>query len=120
MSLLKAGTKFDGGKPRMGLLPGAALHAIARGFTYGARKYDDHNWRRGMKWSRLQDALLRHLTAWSEGEARDPESGLSHLAHAGCCLLMLLWYEEDLERYGHWDDRWREPEGNTPPPPMGG
>ncbi len=39
------------------------------------------------------DACMRHLTAWIEGERKDPESGLSHLAHAVCCLLIMLWGE---------------------------
>lgn len=39
------------------------------------------------------DAAMRHLTAWISGERLDPESGRSHLAHAICCLLIMLWGE---------------------------
>jgi hypothetical protein len=39
-------------------------------------------------------ALMRHLTAWWDGERADPESGLHHLAHAGCCLLFLIWFDD--------------------------
>ena len=28
------------------------------------------------------------------GEQLDPESKLPHLAHAVCCLLFILWFEE--------------------------
>ena len=116
----EGGVKNDAGKPRLGLLPSAALTEIAQVFTYGAHKYAEHNWRRGLKWSRLYDALQRHLTAWNEGEETDPESDLPHLAHAGCCLLMLLAYGADPAVYSQLDDRWsREPAEHTPRPRKG-
>src|SRR5690349_19376477 len=91
--------KYDGEKARMELLSVPALEAIAQVLTYGAKKYStptdtgDHNWRKGFAWSRLIGAALRHLFAWMRGENRDPESGLSHLAHAGCCVMFLLEHE---------------------------
>ena len=100
------GTKFDNGKPRMGLLPSGPLREIAAVLSFGASKYNDHNWRGGFKWSRLVDASLRHLTAWNEGQDKDEESGLSHLAHAACCLLFLL--EHEAKKLGE-DDRYKEP-----------
>lgn len=51
------------------------------------------NWAKGFTWSRLIGAALRHLFAFARGEDRDPESGLSHLAHAGCCILFLITHE---------------------------
>ena len=50
------------------------------------------NWEKGMDWSRVYGALLRHLFSWWRGYDKDPETGLSHLAHAGCCVLFLLAY----------------------------
>lgn len=88
------GTKLDHGKPMPRLLPPRSLLAIADVLTFGAAKYAVDNW----KWvedahERYTDALFRHLYAWQDGERNDPESGLHHLAHAGCCLLFLLWFE---------------------------
>lgn len=37
--------------------------------------------------------LLRHVFAWIRFEPRDSETTLSHLAHAGCCILFLITYE---------------------------
>ena len=53
----------------------------------------DWNWARGFKRSRLFGALLRHVFASLRGEDKDSESGLSHMAHAGCCVLFILFAE---------------------------
>lgn len=89
----EAAVKFDGGKTRLDLLPFDALFEVADVQAFGARKYSEHNWCKGMKWSRLIGAALRHIFAWSMGQDRDPETGLSHLAHAGCCILFLIAYQ---------------------------
>lgn len=91
---LAGGVKHDGGKPRMDLLPPEALREIAAVLAMGAEKYDAHNWRRGFAYSRLIAAALRHLFAWVGGENKDPESGKSHLAHAACCLMFLITFEQ--------------------------
>lgn len=84
------GVKFDGGKPPVDLVPAEFVLSAARAFAYGAVKYSRHNWRGGMKYSRLFSSLQRHLLAWNEGEELDPESGLSHLDHAAASLAMLV------------------------------
>lgn len=88
------GKKYDTGKPRMDLLPAAALEEIAKVLAFGAQKYDSWNWARGIAYSRLAGAALRHLFARMRGEVNDPESGLPHLAHVGCCVLFLIWMEK--------------------------
>jgi len=88
------GMKFDYGKTPLELLPTIALREIAKVLEFGAKKYDPWNWAKGMSWSRLAGAALRHLYAWLEREEKDPESDLSHLAHLGCCVLFLLTYEK--------------------------
>lgn len=85
-------TKFDSGKPPVGLIPQQALLAEARVMAFGAEKYGRDNWRKGMDWSRLTDAALRHLLAFIDGETLDPETGLPHLAHVRCCTAFLLTY----------------------------
>lgn len=85
--------KFDTGKRRYDLIPYDALEEVLKCLEHGAVKYDDHNWSRGTVWSRYWSASMRHLTAWWMGESNDPESGLSHLAHAICATLFVLSYE---------------------------
>jgi hypothetical protein len=94
-------------KPRLELLPMVGLEQIAEVLTYGAAKYEANNWRRGARWGRYFAALLRHVFAWWRGEDRDPETGMSHLAHAGCCLLFLMEYQQS--GLGT-DDRFRCPD----------
>lgn len=98
------GKKYDGGKPRLDLLSSKALVAIAEVMTFGATKYGDNNWRGGIKWSRVFGALMRHAWAWWSGEDKDKETGLSHLAHAGCCIMFLLEYESTRREL---DDRYK-------------
>lgn len=99
---LTEGKKSDGDKIGVQLLPPAPLLEIARVLDFGARKYDAWNWSKGIKWSRVYGAALRHLWAWYRGEDLDPESGISHLAHAGCGVLFLLQYEISRREF---DDR---------------
>lgn len=86
------GRKDDHDKAPWHLLPPDALKQIVLVLQFGADKYGDRNWEKGMNWSRPFSALMRHMWAWWRGEDRDPETGLSHLAHAGCCILFLLDY----------------------------
>ena len=63
---------------------------------FGAAKYGQDNWQRVPEArQRYFDAAMRHLLAWWDGERLDAESGLPHLAHAGCCILFLLWADRD-------------------------
>ena len=107
--------KFDGEKAGLDLIPVGAKKAIAEVFDFGAKKYARHNWRSGFNYSRLIAAAERHLDAFNDGEDLDPESGKPHLAHLGCCVMMLL--ESTIKGYGT-DDRYKPnlvetPTGNT-------
>jgi Domain of unknown function (DUF5664) len=88
------GVKHDQEKPDMSLLSNTALTKIAQVMTFGKKKYSAHNWRGGFVWSRPLAAAARHVYAYIGGEDKDPETGLSHLAHACCCLFFILEFEE--------------------------
>lgn len=99
------GQKFDQEKPRMDLLDPEFLEDVARVLTFGAAKYAAHNWRSGIHTSRIIAAAYRHLGAINKGEDIDPESGLPHAAHLGCCVQFLSW---TLKHRPDMDDRWKE------------
>lgn len=73
----------------------AIKRETARALTYGANKYERHNWRKGMAWSRLVDAALRHFDAYASGDVLDAESGCHHLGNLGACLMFLIVYERE-------------------------
>jgi len=88
------GRKLDKSKPMWGLLPFEPLQEIVKVLTFGAKKYSKDNWQYVPDAKeRYFNALFRHLTAWKMGEKTDPETSISHLAHCGCCILFLLWFE---------------------------
>jgi len=92
VSNLTDGVKYDEKKIRFDLIPVESLTGLAKVYTMGAHKYDDDNWRKGMKWNRVYGAILRHLNAFWVGEDKDKESGLNHLLHAAWGCFTLYWY----------------------------
>lgn len=84
-----SGLKYDAGKPRLDLIDPLAIEGLANVLGFGAQKYSAHNWRNGIQYSRLIAALLRHTFAILRGETIDPESGLPHIDHVGCCWMFL-------------------------------
>ena len=93
----------DVGKPPLELLSPTALLEIAKVLEYGKGKYALHGWRGGFEWSRIAGSVLRHTFAWLDGEDIDSESGLQHLAHAGCDIMFLL---EWAKSHPEFDDRY--------------
>ena len=100
------GYKSDGDKDPLHLMPVDAEQAIARVLRFGMRKYAARNWEHGMDWSRLYRASRQHLAAFWAGEDLDPESGEYHMAHAACCVMFLLSYQQ--RGMTQFDDRPRE------------
>lgn len=97
-----SGARFNTGKVPLELVPLSALEDCARVFGYGREKYAAWNWAKGMDWSIPYACLLRHMAAWFNGEDNDPESGLPHLGHAMCNLVMLSTFART---YPEGDDR---------------
>jgi hypothetical protein len=93
------GYKDDREKPDFSLLPWGPVEDIVRVLTAGAKKYAPDNWQKVPDAERRYlAALLRHVWARAKGERIDPETGLPHLAHAGCCLLFWMWHDDHAGR----------------------
>lgn len=93
------GDKHDNGKPRWSLLPCGTIAQILAVLEHGAQKYAVDNWMHVPDAERrYYDAAMRHIDAWLHGEKNDPDSGLPHIAHAVCCLLYILWFDNRKEK----------------------
>jgi hypothetical protein len=94
--MTQAGLKYDQDKLRWDLLPIECVEDIVKVLTMGASKYSPNNWQSvDNAEERYYAAVLRHLSAWRQGEKVDPESQLSHLAHILCDVTFLLWFEKE-------------------------
>jgi hypothetical protein len=87
-----AGRKDDTGKLPLDLLAFDALEGTASVLQFGAAKYAPRNWEKGIAYSRVFAALMRHMWWWWKGQDKDPETGLNHLHHAACCIMFLQAY----------------------------
>lgn len=87
--------KYDSGKPDLSMIPYEFLEEVALVLMHGEKTYGRDNWTIGSNWNRAFSAAGRHMFKWWAGEDRDPESGLSHLAHAACNLMFLTHYRRN-------------------------
>jgi hypothetical protein len=87
--------KDDKEKTQWAYLPIKQIEQVARVMDHGAIKYGRNNWRKGCSYIRMLSAAWRHIVEWMNGNKLDEESGLPHLAHAVCCLLFLMYYEDN-------------------------
>ncbi len=97
------GKKFDQNKEPLDLIPYEALVEMGKVLALGRDKYGRANWAQGINYSRLIAATMRHLGQFNSGEDLDKESGVSHVAHAACNLMFLLWF---IKHNPKLDDRW--------------
>ena len=87
--------KNDDEKVRMELLDPEFMVGVAQVLTFGAKKYDAHNWKRATKedTERIKGSILRHQMAYMSGEIVDPETNLNHMYHVGCNAMFLAYFD---------------------------
>jgi hypothetical protein len=89
-----AGVKYDSDKRDWSLLPLNGVEQVIDVLMFGAKKYAPDNWKHVDNANiRYYNAAMRHIVAWKQGQHNDIETGISHLAHATCCLLFILSME---------------------------
>lgn len=95
------GRKDDSDKRRYDLVPWKEFQEVVDVLTAGATKYAPDNWKHVPEArSRYLAAAQRHIIdGWACGERYDDISkggdGKHHLAHAICCLLFLMWFDNN-------------------------
>lgn len=77
------GLRYNEGKPQLSYIMSCdvAMTGLARVMEFGASKYERDNWKKGLEPLEIQDSLLRHLMAYTNGEVLDQESNLPHIDH---------------------------------------
>ncbi len=90
----ETGTRHNKGKAQLSYMLEAdvAMKGMCAAFAFGAEKYDRGNWKKGLDPVECMDSLLRHLTAYANGEILDPESGLPHIDHVTCNAVFLATF----------------------------
>ena len=84
---------FSADKSGVDQIPVEMLLEWGQVFTMGAKKYGRNNWKSGTDWHEFYGSALRHMFAFWKGEDMDPESGLSHLAHALWNIGAIRYYQ---------------------------
>lgn len=98
--------RYTDGKTKLSIVSPLAYWAVALDYTFGASKYDTHNWRKGMNWSDVMNSFERHYFAWKMGEDIDEESGIPHIFLALWNVMTLADYSLTAKQY---DDRMKYP-----------
>lgn len=93
----------DADATRFDLISPFGLRRLAETQAEGARKYGDHNYRKGIPFSNLLNHLERHICLFKMGDTSE-----DHLAHAAWGLFALMEFQETRPEL---DDRYRFPGG---------
>jgi hypothetical protein len=96
--------RYNKGKLRWSLVDFKALEPLVKVLQFGANKYDDYNWHKGLPYREVCESMMRHLLAFMQGEDFDPESRQSHLGHIMANAMFLQFYKDHFY-CGKFDNR---------------
>jgi hypothetical protein len=86
---------------RYDLIAPEGMRRLAETYAEGAKKYDDHNWRKGMPVSATANHAIKHIFKYLAGWTDE-----DHLAHAAWGLFALMEFEKT---HPELDDRYFKP-----------
>jgi len=99
---LEKATRNNSGKPKWHLMDMPSFEPMIRALEWGAERYGEFNWQKGLSVIETLDSLQRHFIAFQNGQDIDEESGKSTLGHLACNVMFLLW---TMQNKPEWDDR---------------
>lgn len=93
------------GVPYFRQLPLEALAAGAAALEYGAKKYDNRNWEKGLPYQQMIDSLKRHIEDFERGRDNDDGEGGSGLPHVALIMSSAIMLSASVIRGIGQDDR---------------
>ncbi len=94
-------------------IPLEALAAAAASLEYGANKYCDRNWEKGLPWQQMIDSLKRHIDDFERGHDYDDGPGGSGLPQECMIMASAMMLCASVVRDIGADDRMIAPIGNA-------
>ena len=101
------------GVPYMRQLPLEGLAAGAAALEYGAMKYADRNWEKGLPWQQMIDSLKRHIDDFERKNDYDNGPTGSGLHHVCVIMAGALMLSSSVIRGIGEDDRMPELDGGA-------
>ena len=101
------------GVPYMRQLPLEGLAAGAAALEYGAMKYEDRNWEKGLPWQQMIDSLKRHIDDFERRNDYDDGPSGSGLHHVCMIMAGALMLSSSVIRGIGEDDRMPELDGGA-------
>jgi hypothetical protein len=98
-------SRFNSGKLRWGLVDFDSIEEMVKVLEFGAKKYDEHNWKKGLPTVEICESMMRHIFAYLRGENEDTESGISHIGHILCNAMFLNYMQKNKPEF---DNRFHE------------
>lgn len=96
-------TEPTGELVRLDLMPEYCLKRVARHYGLGAKKYDDHNWKKGINLLRFYGSMIRHAFQAFWGDTSE-----DHLAAVVFNAYGAMWTEREI-----WEGRLPEDLGDA-------
>ncbi len=96
--------KKDLGKPLIHLVNPGFILGLAEVLTFGAAKYEEDGWMKGISFRRIVSAMGRHMIQILLGNMVDDETGFLHIYHVAANVMFLAHYLENRWVYREFDD----------------
>jgi hypothetical protein len=85
--------RYNKGKRKWSLVDYKSIEPMVEVLEFGAAKYAPDNWKKGLDKKEILESMMRHLAALMDGEAKDAESGISHMGHIMCNAMFYNYFD---------------------------
>lgn len=86
--------RHNSGKRKWSLVHFESIEPMVEVLEFGAKKYAPDNWKKGLDKREILESMQRHLAKLMDGEAKDSESGISHMGHIMCNAMFYNYFDK--------------------------